>query len=258
MKSVAAFVLAFGAASVVAQFPEGFPACGATCVGNMVAKAGGEFPNCSSTDASCLCNAANFRWGINDCADQACGSPELAQQVKDYAVSYCAGASAPTDIPPSVTGVPTTSADATATSTDGSESVTTAGTESSDVGDATPVSTSTWTSTVTSDGNETTVTGTTTLLGVSGVPGATSVPETTITTDLLSTVTDETTTFTSTLGQTTLTTSLTGSALTSALESQATESADATSSTSSAWGAQVTAPPALGFLAAVGIAAALL
>ncbi|KAK0662931.1 hypothetical protein QBC41DRAFT_329496 [Cercophora samala] len=256
MKSVAAFVLAFGATSVVAQFPEGFPACGVTCVTNMVQKAGSEFPNCSATDAACLCGAANFRWGINDCADQACGDPSLANTVKQYGINYCSNVSAPADIPPTVTGVPTTSADATATASEGSESATT-----TEAGDATPISTETWTSTVTSDGNETVVTGTTTLFGVSGVPGATSIPETTVTSDLLTTITEESTTVTSTLGQTTLTTSLTGSALSSALSSQASEATqteDPTSSTSSAWGAQLTAPPALGFFAAAGIAAALL
>ncbi|KAK4205756.1 hypothetical protein QBC40DRAFT_1865 [Triangularia verruculosa] len=260
MKSFAAFVLAFGTASVVAQFPEGFPQCGITCVNNMLDKAGSEFPKCSRNDAACLCNVTDFRWGINDCARQSCNGSEEANRVIQYGITYCAGASAPTDIPPSVTeaaNTPTGSVTASPTASDGN--ATTTGTESSDVGDATPVSTVTWTSTIGSEGNETTVTGTTTLLGVSGIPGATSVPETTITSDLLTTISEESTTFTSTIGQTTLTSSLTGSALTSALESQATEASSAAeSSTSSAWGAQITAPPALGFLAAAGIAAALL
>ncbi|KAK4640150.1 hypothetical protein QC763_604450 [Podospora pseudopauciseta] len=261
MKSIATFVLAFGAASVVAQnqWPEGFPECGKTCISNMQGKAGSEFSNCAAGDAACLCGAANFRWGINDCADQACGNSAVAQVVKDYGVAYCSSVNAPTAIPPTVSNVPTTSADASATTTQGSESATT--TESSDDATPTPVSTQTWTSTLTSDGVEATATGTTTILGISNVPGATSVPETTLTTDLLTTVTEDSTTFTSTVGQTTLTTSLTGSALSSALSSQAdeaTQSSDASTSTSSAWGAQVTAPPALGFLAAAGIAAALL
>ncbi|KAK9770189.1 hypothetical protein SCAR479_13154 [Seiridium cardinale] len=94
-------------ASVTAQsYPSGFPNCGIICVSNLVALA----PNfdCASTDYACLCQRANFQYGVRDCANEACPNAGDAQTVITYAVNQCASAGV---------ALPDTSASATGSTT---------------------------------------------------------------------------------------------------------------------------------------------
>jgi len=53
----------------------------------MIAQAG--FLGCKPGDSFCLCNNANFGYGIRDCANQAC-HPSDAVAVINYGINYCA------------------------------------------------------------------------------------------------------------------------------------------------------------------------
>ncbi|KAF2834593.1 hypothetical protein M501DRAFT_904558, partial [Patellaria atrata CBS 101060] len=78
-----------GAAVVLAQGDiGGLPACGQTCIGNMLGIAQSSF-GCNPGDAVCYCTNANFGYGIRDCADQACPNAEDANTVKSFGVQYC-------------------------------------------------------------------------------------------------------------------------------------------------------------------------
>lgn len=57
----------------------------------MLAKSDAEF-GCSASDLACLCQNANFSYGVRDCADQACSNSTDADTVKAVGIQYCANA----------------------------------------------------------------------------------------------------------------------------------------------------------------------
>ncbi|KAL1840310.1 hypothetical protein VTJ49DRAFT_599 [Mycothermus thermophilus] len=256
------FVLVGATTVVAAEFPENMPDCGKVCGTNMIAKAL-EF-ECNVSDIACLCQDLRFGWGIHDCSVQACPGVEQANIVINWGKDLCSSAGHPIDIPTATTvgfgepeATPSTSEVVTTMTTDDITVTTTMVTTITD-SDEEPsaITTSTWTTVVTSNGAEETITGETTISGVGGVPVTTSESEdsaTTITSPIVST---DTSTFETTIGTSTIVSSPTDDALTSAsstLSSLTSQAPDVTDS-----GAQATAAPVFGFLAAAGFAAALL
>jgi len=75
-----------------AQLPpiSSLPQCGQTCIGNMQNQAS-ALGCSSSTDVACLCGNQNFRNGVRDCANQACGNAGDANSTISFGTSYCAG-----------------------------------------------------------------------------------------------------------------------------------------------------------------------
>jgi hypothetical protein len=256
MKTTIATVFALAGAAFVAavEYPPNFPECGKVCSKNMLAKAT-EF-GCEAEDVACICRDNRFSWGVHDCSVESCGDVGMANAVISFGNELCSGAGEAVNIPSATavgsgaaTGSPVTTSEVVSTITSGDSTivttlVTTISDDENAGGDATAITTSTWTSVVTSDGATNTVTGETTISGTDGEASGTPTPETTITTPVVSTVTDGSSTFETTISTATITSS---------------DSNDGVEeSTSSALGAQMTAAPALGFLAAAGIAAALL
>ncbi|AEO71097.1 uncharacterized protein THITE_2171499 [Thermothielavioides terrestris NRRL 8126] len=259
--SITAIFAFVGAITVAAEeFPANMPQCGRVCGKNMLEKAS-EF-HCDSKDIGCMCKDKNFGYGIHDCSVQSCPTVEDANIVINWGNNLCSNAGSPANIP-SATAVgfsgaapsPVTTSEVVLTITSGSSTIVTTsvttvlgpGGGSNASITPTAVTTSTWTSVFTSGSVTTTLTGETTVSGVSGVAGATSVTQTTVTSPIVTTETSGSSTFETTVGSTTIVASVTGDVLSSAL-----------SSTSSGQGAQMTAAPALGVLAAAGLAAALL
>ncbi|KAL2256022.1 hypothetical protein VTK26DRAFT_2330 [Humicola hyalothermophila] len=242
MKTLAAalFILVVAIFGVAAtDFPANMPECGKTCGTNMLAQAA-EL-GCQGGDVKCLCEEARFGYGIHDCSVQSCSQVNDANMAINWANNMCANLGVSANIPL----VPSGSAPADYTETSGAVTATTDGSDT-----PTAFTTSTWTSTFTSGSVPTTVTGETTISGVGGV--ATSSPVATVVSPIVSTETRGSEIFETTVGSTTLTTGFTGADVSSEVSTE-----DATS-TSTGRGAQVTAAPALGVLAAAGIAAALL
>ncbi|KAF2005190.1 CFEM-domain-containing protein [Amniculicola lignicola CBS 123094] len=89
MKSFA--VLALGASVAVAQSLTDLPACGQTCISNMLAIASAQF-GCSLGDVTCYCTNQAFGYGVRDCANEACPTAEEASAVISYGTAYCANA----------------------------------------------------------------------------------------------------------------------------------------------------------------------
>ncbi|KAH7117069.1 hypothetical protein B0J11DRAFT_108603 [Dendryphion nanum] len=87
MKTFAA-ILALGAGLTVAQDIGGLPACGQTCINNMIAIANSAF-GCAAGDITCYCTNANFGYGVRDCSNQACSSQQEANRVIQFGASYC-------------------------------------------------------------------------------------------------------------------------------------------------------------------------
>ncbi|KAH7021138.1 uncharacterized protein B0I36DRAFT_29356 [Microdochium trichocladiopsis] len=122
---------AAGLVAAQAGFPEGFPACGSTCIGNMLGLAGSL--GCEATNAQCLCNNQDFAYGIRDCSRQACGDEQVANQVIAYGVQYCANAGVAVIVPgapgPSGTGPVSTTLEATSppTNTQGAVGISSTG-----------------------------------------------------------------------------------------------------------------------------------
>ncbi|KAL2134062.1 hypothetical protein VTI74DRAFT_1118 [Chaetomium olivicolor] len=264
MKATVIAALALAGAVTAQEFPSNMPQCGVIC-GHNVFNQHDQY-GCGAGDVGCLCKNANFGYGIHDCSVQSCPSLEDANIVIGWGNNLCANANHPINIP-SATAlgsniVPSTSvSEVITTIVSGSSTFVTTSTvsgsessKSSESGAASPITTSTWTSVFTSGSVTTTLTGETTVSGISGVAGATSIPETTMTEPIVSTKTEGSTTFETTIGTTTFVSSVTGDALSSALSSQASHA----SHTSSGNDAQMTAAPVFGVIAAAGIAAALL
>jgi hypothetical protein len=44
---------------------------------------------CGASDYACLCKNANFQYGIRDCSNEVCGSPDLASSAIAYGSGYC-------------------------------------------------------------------------------------------------------------------------------------------------------------------------
>merc|ERR1711881_452883 len=164
MKSASMIAVGAFAFTAVAQL-ESLPSCGQTCITNMLGLA--PSLGCGATDAACLCGNVNFAYGIRDCSNAACGS-DVAPSVIAYGVAYCSSA-----------GV-AIGGSATATG--------------SDVGSATVITTAT-----SPTGTETsTVTGT----GAAGGAGGSSSAITT--SEIISVVTSEDSTFSTVVGSTTI------------------------------------------------------
>ncbi|KAK4226478.1 hypothetical protein QBC38DRAFT_480496 [Podospora fimiseda] len=225
MKSVATLFLALAGASVVVA--QGLNSCATDCTNRVVAQGTSAPFNCGADDKKCLCGNPNFWYGIRDCASQVpCGEQEVSAVLawgnefcKDAGTALNTGTLAPAESTPS--------GSASATETGPSTVVN-------------PISTETFTSTISSDGSAvSTVTGETTILSTDLVS----------TSALVTTVSESDTTFTSTTGFTTVTTEA---------PTETSENGPQSTSSSSALGAQITAAPVMGFLAAAGLAAALL
>ncbi|KAL2166698.1 hypothetical protein VTG60DRAFT_2287 [Thermothelomyces hinnuleus] len=262
--TITAIFAVAGAATVAAvDFPSNMPDCGRLCGTNMFGKAA-EL-GCQENDIACLCRNKDFGFGIRDCSIQVCDSVDQANVAIDWGNSLCAGVNVPANIP-SATSVagPTGGSGSSAPVTSSGEGVVTTITsgdstfvttvstgagsgESSESGGASAITTSTWTSTLSSDSGTTTVTGETTITGTGGAGGATS--ESTVTSPFVSTRTDGTSVSETTIASTTFVTSATGVA-----QSSNGQGPEPSSTTSSAQAAQMTAAPALGALAAAGIA----
>jgi len=61
-----------------------------TCVNNMESIAVSQF-KCAQGDFACYCGNPDFGFGVRDCSNQACGSPDAASSIISYASSFCAG-----------------------------------------------------------------------------------------------------------------------------------------------------------------------
>jgi len=228
--AIVALAAAVGVAAQAPAIPDGTPDCVATCAKNMLAKTD---LGCSAGDIACLCQNKNF-YGVRDCTWAACNNNQgnLDTALKWLASACPAG---------SATAIPSTPGAAAPTTTGGA----TAGAPT-----PTPVTTSTFTSVVTdASGAVVTQVGTTTINGLNGTPGAT-----VVTTSTTASVTLTGSGFTSTVA----TTFATSATVVPSDVSSSLSSAAAGSTTSSGLGAQYTAAPAAGFLAAAGIAALLL
>lgn len=213
-------ILAIAAASVgVAAQDLPTGECFSICLTNMLAKA--SELGCGNTDTACLCRNANFVYGIRDCTLAVCqGDTAKVNQAIEFGRSVCAGAGV-TDIP-GVTAGPVATASGVVSSV---------------------------TSVVTgADGAVSTVTGS---VVATAVTSSISVP-------VVSTgANGEPTTIS------TATIPATGTVLTTELpEATGDATGDSTtgptSATSSGLAAQFTAAPAMGFMAAAGLAALLL
>ncbi|KAK4167359.1 hypothetical protein QBC43DRAFT_331625 [Cladorrhinum sp. PSN259] len=234
MKSVATLFLAVAGASVVAaQLNQ----CGIDCTNRVIAQATTDVFKCAGGDSKCLCDNANFWYGIRDCASQACGG-QAASEAQSWGENYCKSAAATLNTGTgAATPGPTPSESA---SPSGSESASPSESESgAPTTIISAISTTTFISTVSESGSAvTTVSSESTVFSTDLVS----------TSAIVSTVSESSTTFETTVGFTTVTT-----------EAPSQSNGGATSSsTSRALGAQVTAAPVIGFIAAAGLAAALL
>jgi len=88
MKSFAVILAAAGVA--LAQDPSTLPACGQTCVSNMLGIATSQF-GCAAGDIVCYCSEPNFGYGVRDCSNESC-SAEDAAKVISFGTEYCASA----------------------------------------------------------------------------------------------------------------------------------------------------------------------
>lgn len=227
MKAPITAVLALvGAVTVVADdFPANMPPCGKLCGTNMLAKA--DELGCPANDIVCLCKNVNFGYGIRDCSVQVCRDIEQANIAINWGKNLCANAGVTVSIPPAPSA------------------------HESTTGSATPITTSTAVTTITSDDETIVKTFVTTIFGTGAAPSENITPtaQSTVTSAIVSTLTSGSETIETTVGTTT--------AAPSTDPSEA-PPADVETESSSAQGAQMTAAPALGILAAAGIAAALL
>ncbi|CRJ94856.1 hypothetical protein BN1723_008590 [Verticillium longisporum] len=161
------------------------PACGQTCVNNMLGLAA-EL-GCGDVQGSereaCLCRNPNFLYGINDCSTAVCAEDtEAAAAAVRYGLSYCA------DRGVTVEPVPA----GTVTEATNTETVTATGTGGGANGGAVPIVT-----TIVSDGTTLVSTiGTGTVTGTAG--GGAVVP-------IVTTIVSDGTTLTSTVGTSTIT-----------------------------------------------------
>ncbi|GAW14962.1 hypothetical protein ANO14919_043700 [Xylariales sp. No.14919] len=282
---------AISAGLVVGELPppSNFPACGTTCLNNMLGQAselgcGGGGSTADTVDGACLCNNINFSYGIIDCANALCPGG-VAPSVIQYGVDWCAekgviisGLSATPDS--SIASSPTATVSAVGTASEGSTGSGTAsatsatnseGSSATNSGDTTtatngpgessgtgvviPISTTEIVSTVTnSDGSvETTAVSTSTIFSTSGAASGSGTES--------GSATDSGSASESTPSVTESTITTSGSTLvTSATITEpasSTETAGAATSTSSDGGALQTAAP-VGFVAAAGLAVLML
>ncbi|KYG44027.1 hypothetical protein M433DRAFT_70375 [Acidomyces richmondensis BFW] len=84
-------LLAASAAWAAAQDLSSLPACGQTCINNMIGLAQSQM-GCASGDVSCYCSKPDFGYGVRDCSDQACSNSQQAESVISFGSSYCASA----------------------------------------------------------------------------------------------------------------------------------------------------------------------
>ncbi|KAK4101875.1 CFEM-domain-containing protein [Parathielavia hyrcaniae] len=244
MKTTVTAILALAGAATVAatDFPDNFPECAKLCVENMYAKA--DELGCGQNDVNCLCSNMDFGYGIRDCSAAVCENDvEQVNAAISYYNNVCSNAgvtsaslssstSAPVSFmpPPGLVARLTLGIQVTVTVTSTDSSVT--------EDPATAITTSTWTSVFTSGEDTTTLTGETVISGISGVAGATTIPSTTVTSPIVSTLTEGSSTFETTVGTTTMVSSMTGDALSSALSSQASEATETSTSSAQVCGAE--------------------
>jgi hypothetical protein len=118
------FAIALGALATVvaAQEISGLPECGRFCATDMLnGQAAGI--GCESNDLQCLCQSADFMYGLRDCSAATCG-PDDARKIIEYGVQICRDAGV------EITAGPTGNPSATATSDGGNDSTdTTEGTD---------------------------------------------------------------------------------------------------------------------------------
>ncbi|MCQ6513214.1 CFEM domain-containing protein, partial [Vibrio parahaemolyticus] len=66
--------------------------CGQTCANNMLAASKAQELGCSANDLKCLCDNANFGFGLRDCSAAICPSEDAAQVVA-FGIAACRSAS---------------------------------------------------------------------------------------------------------------------------------------------------------------------
>ncbi|KAH9893798.1 hypothetical protein F4778DRAFT_784289 [Xylariomycetidae sp. FL2044] len=285
-----AMIVGVTATFAIAQLstPQEFPECGKTCISNMNGQSGPL--GCDDGDGVCLCEKADYSYGVRDCALQACGDASHAQQIIDWEVNQCAslgvnvygiGSSTSATVPATTTvlatGSPSGSASAsvpvstseiltTITNSDGSVLTSTIGSTTlsgtpTDAGSAVPISTETIVSTSTnSDGSviETTL-GTSTIFSSSGAASGTQSGSASVTGTESGSASGSVTTFTSTDstgGIQSVTSTAPSDSETSAGDSNS-DSGSATSTTEPGLAVKPTAAP-VGIAAIAGLAAFLL
>ncbi|PMB71535.1 GPI-anchored CFEM domain protein A [Beauveria bassiana] len=67
------------AAIATAQDVSSLAQCGQTCANNMLAASKAQELGCSANDLRCLCDNANFGFGLRDCSAAICPSEDAAQ-----------------------------------------------------------------------------------------------------------------------------------------------------------------------------------
>lgn len=50
---------------------------------------------CAAGNVTCYCTEPDFGYGIRDCSDQSCPTPQDAQEVISFGTTYCSSRSIP-------------------------------------------------------------------------------------------------------------------------------------------------------------------
>ncbi|KAF2749157.1 hypothetical protein M011DRAFT_466276 [Sporormia fimetaria CBS 119925] len=132
------FALLAAAGIAMSQDLASLPECGQTCITNMLSIANSGF-GCGAGDVVCYCSNQDFGYGVRDCSNQACSSPEEAARVIQYGTDYCASA---------LSGASSTGALPILTS-----ALSSIATETGEGQTATPITTSALVETITTDGS---------------------------------------------------------------------------------------------------------
>ncbi|KAK7515260.1 uncharacterized protein IWZ02DRAFT_435715 [Phyllosticta citriasiana] len=240
MKSLSILV---AAASVAVATFDNLPSCGQVCMSNMNNIAINEF-GCAQGNIVCYCQKVNYGYGIRDCANEACSSPEDAANVISYGSNYCAGAlSSAAPSTPSAPGYSILSSAAggvpSGTGASPSPTGTGTGTGTGAGGLGTAVSTVSGTATVTSGSQVLTTTG-----AISTIFSSLTAAPSSVASSLSSVVSSVNSSLTSEISGAASSAAATGSAIESSLTASA--SGSATSTSSEAGAALATAAPLLG------------
>ncbi|KAL9581070.1 MAG: hypothetical protein Q9212_004122 [Teloschistes hypoglaucus] len=67
------------------------PKCGQQCISSMLGKA--QSLGCTPGDVACLCTNVNFRYGVRDCTNEACGAETDKNAVIETGNMFCASKS---------------------------------------------------------------------------------------------------------------------------------------------------------------------
>ncbi|KAJ4504586.1 hypothetical protein HRR83_006485 [Exophiala dermatitidis] len=184
MKTVVAAAAAAFVGAALAQSLSDLPACGQTCINNMLglAESLGCPPVNGQPDTLCLCSSSNFGYGIRDCTVESCPQGTDVNSIVSFGVAYCQAAASGQSSVGTLSATSALTAAGTATGPAGSASGVTslnpsATSAGASAGSATgtggtsntPVSTETLFSTFTTDGSTiTSAVGTSTIFSAVG------------------------------------------------------------------------------------------